>query len=35
MDLSPHNNYRITEWNQSEIDYTFLNPDYTIASNDD
>ena len=34
MDLSLNNIQRITEWIQSEIDYNFLNPDYTIAFND-
>ena len=35
MDLSPHNTKLITEWIQSEVDYNFLNPGYTIAFNDD
>ena len=35
MDLSPHNIQRITEWIQSEVDYNFLNPGYTITFNDD
>ena len=35
MDRSPHNIQRITEWIQSEVDYNFLNPGYTIAFNDD
>ena len=35
MDLSPDNIQRITEWIQSEVDYNFLNPGYTIAINDD
>ena len=35
MDLSFHNIQRITKWIQSEVDYNFLNPDYTIAFNDD
>ena len=35
MNLSPHNIQRITKWIQSEVDYNFLNPGYTIAFNDD
>ena len=35
MDRSPHNIQRITKWIQSEVDYNFLNPGYTIAFNDD
>ena len=35
MNLSPHNIQRITECIQSEVDYNFLNPGYTIAFNDD
>ena len=35
MDLSFHNIQRITKWIQSEVDYNFLNPGYTIAFNDD
>ena len=35
MDLSPHNIQRITKWIQSEVDYNFLNPGFTIAFNDD
>ena len=35
MDLSPHNIQRFREWIQSEVDYNFLNPGYTIAFNDD
>ena len=35
MDLSPHNIQRITKWIQSEVDYNFLNPGYTIAFNGD
>ena len=35
MDLSPHNIQRITKWIQSEVDYNFFNPGYTIAFNDD
>ena len=32
---SPHNIQRITKWIQSEVDYNFLNPYYTIAFNDE
>ena len=35
MDPSPHNIQRITKLIQSEVDYNFLNPGYTIAFNDD
>ena len=35
MDLLPHNIQRITEWIQSEVDYNFLTPGYTITFNDD
>ena len=35
MNLSPHNIQRITEWIQSEVDYNFLNPGYTIGFNND
>ena len=35
MDLSPHNIQRITEWIQSEFNYNFLNPGYTIAFKDE
>ena len=35
MDLLLHNIQRITEWIQSEVDYNFLNPCYTVAFNDD
>ena len=35
MDLSPHNIQRITQWIQSEVDYNFLNPGYTIAFQDE
>ena len=35
MDLSPHNIQRIAEWIQSEVDYNFLNPGYTIAFKDE
>ena len=35
MDLSSHNIPRITKWIQSEVDYNFLNPGYTITFNDD
>ena len=35
MDFSPHNIQRITEWIQSEVDYNFLNPVYTIAFKDE
>ena len=34
MDLSPHNIQRITKWIQTEVDYKFLNPGYTIAFNE-
>ena len=34
MDLSPHNIQRTTKLIQSEVDYNFLNPGYTIAFND-
>ena len=35
MDFSPHNIQRITKYIQSEVDYNFLNPGYTIDFNDD
>ena len=35
MDLSTHNIQRITEWIQSEVDYNFLNPGFTIAFKDE
>ena len=35
MDLSLHNVQRITRWIQSEVDYNFLNPGYTIAFQDE
>ena len=35
MDLSPHNIQRIKKWIQSEVDYNFLNPGYTIDFQDD
>ena len=35
MDLSPHNIQRIKKWIQSEVDYNFLNPSYTIGFQDD
>ena len=35
MDYSPNNIQRITQWIQSEVDYNFVNPGYTIAFNDD
>ena len=35
MDFSPHKIQRITKWIQSEVDYNFLNPAYTIAFNYD
>ena len=35
MDLSIHNNQRITKWIQSEVDYNFINQCYTIAFQDD
>ena len=35
MDLSQHNIQRITKWIQSKVDYNFLNPNYTIAFNND
>ena len=35
MDLSPHNIQRIKKWIQSEVDYNFLNPGYTIGFQDD
>ena len=31
MDRSPHNIKRITKLIKSEVDYTFLNPSYTIS----
>ena len=34
MDPSPHNIQRITKWIQSDVEYNFLNPGYTIAFND-
>ena len=35
MDLSTHNIKRIKKWIQSEVDYNFLNPGYTIGFQDD
>ena len=35
MNQSPYNIQRITEWIQSEVDYNFYNPGYTIAFNND
>ena len=35
MDFSPHNTQRITKWIQSEVDYNFLNPGYSIGFQDD
>ena len=35
MDLSPHSIQRIKKWIQSEVDYNFLNPGYTIGFQDD
>ena len=35
MDLSHHNIQRIEEWSQSDADYNFLNPGYTISLNYD
>ena len=35
MNLSPHNIQRIKTWIQSEVDYIFLNPGYTIDFQDD
>ena len=35
MDSSPHNVQLITKWIQSEVDYNFLNPGYTIGFQDD
>ena len=35
MNFSPYNIQRITKWIQSEVDYNFLNSDYTIGFQDD
>ena len=35
MDLSPHNIQRIKKWIQSEVDFNFLNPGYTMGFQDD
>ena len=35
MDLSHHNIQRIKKWIQSEVDYNFQNPGYTIGFQDD
>ena len=35
MNLSPQNIQRITEWIQSQVDYNFINPGYSIALQDD
>ena len=35
MDLSHHNIQRTKKWIQSEVDYNFLNPGYTIGFHDD
>ena len=35
MDLSPHNIQRITEWIQSELDYNWINLNYTNDFPDD
>ena len=35
MDFAPHNIKRIKKWIQSEVDYNFLNPNYTIGFQDD
>ena len=35
MNISPNNVQRINKWIQSEVDYNFLNPGYTIGYQDD